>query len=103
MLPDGEEIAAGPSSTSVTVEPSKSIKVEGTGTAMERRAEFKRRVSDLAAKLIEAYRKRFFSSNNEYVHFIRKVSLFQIIKPIPKSLHLYSDNTHGARQPGQSG
>ncbi|CAK5091856.1 unnamed protein product [Meloidogyne enterolobii] len=39
-----------------------------------RRAEFKRQVSALVAKCIEAYRKRFFPNPNEYSGFLRKIT-----------------------------
>uniref|UniRef100_A0A915LCG5 Histone-lysine N-methyltransferase n=1 Tax=Meloidogyne javanica TaxID=6303 RepID=A0A915LCG5_MELJA len=40
----------------------------------QRRAEFKRQVSALVAKCIEAYRKRFFPNPNEYSGFLRKIT-----------------------------
>jgi len=70
VLPEGEKSENVP----ITETKLKTLNNSGMAVAMERRAEFKKRVSDLAAKLIEAYRKRFFPSNNEYVHFIRKIT-----------------------------
>jgi hypothetical protein len=70
-LPEGEELIFQPS-----IPPAgQTIQMpDMEKERQKRRAEFKRQVSSLAGKCIESYRKRFFSSSNEYAGFLRKVS-----------------------------
>lgn len=59
---------------------------------LQRRTEFKRQVSALVAKCIEAYRKRFFPNTNDYTNFLRKVSILIHLKHV-KSLQIFADHT----------
>lgn len=78
-MPEGEELvvqSVQPPPQAVVLD-SQQILVDGIDRT-QRRSEFKRQVSALAAKCIESYRKRFFPNPNDYTNFLRKVINFFI-------------------------